>query len=310
MEPDWSDFKILLALAKGGSVAGAARELDIDHSTVSRRLAALEESLGTRLIVRGGREFAWTSEGRAALEAAKAMEAAVSAATRSLRTAKLEAEGAVRVSCSPGFVPILMRMLPAVRAKHPLLEIEFSGNYNRVDLAKGEADIAIRMAMPSEADLIARRVLECGWCAFASKDYVTAHGLPATFEELAKHHLVLYITAMHNIALLRWMEDYKGANTHSSRVDNLEIMSQVLSSGAGIGTLPYFIGDENANLVRVFHEPIGSNTGYIVYHEAVRNTVRVRATVDALVAFFDSHQNLFTGVRELTGNCSSAPKNE
>lgn len=249
MEPDWSDFKILLALAKGGSVASAARELNIDHSTVSRRLAALEESVGARLIVRGGREFAWTAEGRAALEAAEAMEAAVAAATRSLRTAKLEVEGAVRVSCAPGFLPILMRMLPAVQAKHPLLEIEFSGNINRVDLAKGEADIAIRMSLPSEPDLIARRVLECGWCVFASNNYVAANGLPATFEELAKHRLVLYITALHGIHLLRWMEDYKGANTHISRVDNLEIMSQILSSGGGIGVLPYFIGDENPDLV-------------------------------------------------------------
>ena len=249
MEPDWSDFKILLALAKGGSVACAARELNIDHSTVSRRLAALEESVGARLIVRGGREFAWTAEGRAALEAAEAMEAAVSAATRSLRSSKLEVEGAVRVSCAPGFVPILMRMLPAVQAKHPLLEIEFSGNINRVDLAKGEADIAIRMSLPSEPDLIARRVLECGWCVFASNNYVAANGLPATFEELAKHRLVLYITALHGIALLRWTEDYKGANTHISRVDNLEIMSQILSSVGGIGVLPYFIGDENPELV-------------------------------------------------------------
>lgn len=304
MEPDWSDFKVLVALARGGSVAGAARELNIDHSTVSRRLAVLEDAVGARLIVRGGREFAWTAEGRAALAAAEAMEAAVSVATRTVRTAKLEAEGAVRVSCSPGFVPILMRMLPAVRAKHPLLDIEFSGNYNRVDLAKGEADIAIRMSLPSEPDLIARRVLECGWCAFASRDYVAAHGLPATHEELAKHHLVLYITTMHGIAPLRWMEDHRGAGTQITRVDNLEIMSQILSSGGGIGVLPYFIGDENANLVRVFREPIGSNTGYIVYHEAVRNTVRVRATVDALVEFFERHAALFTGGVVVDGGSS------
>jgi DNA-binding transcriptional LysR family regulator len=308
MEPDWGDFKILLALAKGCSVAGAARELNIDHSTVSRRLAALEESVGARLIVRGGREFAWTAEGRVALHAAEAMDAAVSAATRSLRTAKLEVEGAVCVSCAPGFVPILMRMLPAVRAKHPLLEIEFSGSIDRVDLAKGEADIAIRMSLPSEPDLVARRVLECGWCVFASKNYVAANGSPATFEELAKHRLVLYITALHGIALLRWMEDYKGANMHISRVDNLEIMSQILSSGGGIGVLPYFIGDENPELVRVFCQPIGSNTGYIVYHEAVHNTVR--ATVDALVEFFDANRDLFIGIREPSGNCSSASKKE
>ena len=304
MEPDWSDFKVLVALARGGSVAGAARELNIDHSTVSRRLAVLEDAVGARLIVRGGREFAWTAEGRAALAAAEAMEAAVSVATRTVRTAKLEAEGAVRVSCSPAFVPILMRMLPMVRAKYPLLEIEFSGNYNRVDLAKGEADLAVRMASPSEPDLIARRVVECGWCPFASKNYADAHGLPASFNELAKHCLVLYITTMHGIAPLRWMEDHRGAGTQITRVDNLEIMSQILSSGGGIGVLPYMIGDEKPELVRVFPEPIAFNTGYIVYHESVRNTVRVRATVEALVEFFERHAALFTGGVVVDGGSS------
>jgi DNA-binding transcriptional LysR family regulator len=301
MEPDWNDFKVLLALARGGSVAGAARELNIDHSTVSRRLAALEESVGARLIVRGGREFAWTVEGRTALAAAEIMETAVQDATRSLRAAKLEAEGVVRVSCSPSFVPLLVGMLPAVRAKHPLLDIEVSGNYNRVDLAKGEADIAIRMSSPSEPDLIARRVLECGWCVYTSKKYVAANGLPATFDELAKHRLVLYVTAMHSVAMLRWMENYKGTGTQVTRVDNLEVMSQILLSGNGIGVLPCFLGDEMPELIRVFSETIGSNTGYIVFHEAVRNTVRVRATIDALIEFFDSRQNLFAGQRSSAG---------
>ena len=295
-DPDWSDFKIILALARGGSVAGAARGMAVDHSTVSRRLAALEDSMGARLIVRGGREFAWTAEGRTLLVAAEAMESAVASASRTVRAAKLEIEGAVRVSCAPSFVPVLMRMmLPKVRAKHPLLAIEFSGDDRAVDLAKGEADIAVRMSRPNELDLVARQAFECGWCVYASKAYVAARGLPASADALSSHSLVLYVEAMHSVAPLRWMEAYRGGPTQIARVDNLEIVSQLMASGGGIGVLPCFIGEPMAELVRVFPEPIAFNTGWIVYHEAVRDSVRVRATVDALAEFFIGHEPYFSG---------------
>ena len=111
MDPDWNDFKVLLALGRGGSIAGAARVLEIDHSTVSRRLAAIEDAFGAKLLIRGGREFAWTDEGRTALAAAEAVESAISDATRCIQTAKSDAVGIVRVSVSPAFVPLLMPML-------------------------------------------------------------------------------------------------------------------------------------------------------------------------------------------------------
>ncbi len=130
MSPEWSDFKILIALSRGGSVAGAGRELGIDGSTVSRRLAALEDSMGVRLIVRGGREFAWTAEGRAALAAVEAMDSAVAVVVRSCREAKLRVSGAVRVSLPPAFVPILLsKLVPALRETQPTSKLDLSGDF-------------------------------------------------------------------------------------------------------------------------------------------------------------------------------------
>ncbi len=94
----WSDFKVLLALARAGSVAGAARELQVDSSTISRRLVALEEAVGAQLLIRGGREFNWTAEGRTLVAAGETMEGAATRALRSVRTAKAEVSGTVRVS--------------------------------------------------------------------------------------------------------------------------------------------------------------------------------------------------------------------
>jgi len=300
--PVWDDFKILLALSRGGSVAAAARELQVDNSTVSRRLAALEDALGARLLIRGGRESAWTAEGRRALESAEAMESAAAGAVRAVRTAKVEVSGTVRISVAPAFVPILMRgMLPGLRKDYPGLEVELLGAYDRVDLAKGEADIALRMVRPEEADLVARRAFDCAWFVYASKAYLDIHGRPASFEDLHRHRLVLYVEAMHNVEPLRWMETYRDA-ARLMRVDNLEIACQTIAAGGGVTVLPCMIPDPLPVLQRVFPDPVATNTGWIVYHESARDTARVRVVVDALLAFFHANEAMFTGAAP-TGSC-------
>lgn len=297
MEAEWGDFKVLLALASAGSVAGAARELAVDHSTVSRRLAALEEAVGARLIIRGGREFTWTDEGRMLLTAAEAMDAAASQALLAVRSAKSGVEGSVRVSASPGFVPVLMRLLlPSLRAQYPLLNVELRGAYQRVDLAKGEADVAVRMARPTESDLVARRAFDCGWFVYASEAYLHDRGRPGSPADLARHRLVLYVESMHGIAPLRWMEAHRGAARELSRVDNLEIACQTIAADGGIAVLPAFIGDATPHLKRVFEDRIGVNTGWIVYHEALRDAARIRVVTQALAEFFEREAPLFSGV--------------
>jgi len=109
-----------------------------------------------------------------------------------VRTAKVDVSGTVRVSVAPAFVLILTRgMLPGVRAEYPDLDIELGGAYQPVDLARGEADIALRMARPEEPDLVARRAFDLGWFVHASKAYLDAQGYTASFEELRQHRLVL-----------------------------------------------------------------------------------------------------------------------
>ena len=205
-------------------------------------------------------------------------------------------QGTVRVSVAPGFVPILMRlMLPGVREEHPALEVELSGDFHRADLAKGEADIAVRMARPSEPDLVARRACECGWFVYASTAYLAAHGTPGSPAELARHRLVLYAEALHNVAPLRWMEQHRPSARHVSRVDNLEIACQMIAADGGIAVLPCFIADAVGGLQRVFAERVGVNTGWIVFHETVRGAARIRVVVDALARCFELNATMFSG---------------
>ena len=296
MTMEWSDLKVVLALARAGSVAGAARELQVDHSTISRRLTALEEAVGAKLLIRGGREFSWTREGRAVLEAAEATEAATAAALRAVRASKVDVNGSVRVSVAPAFVQVLMRqVIPALRQAHPMLSVELSGNYQRADLTKGDADIAVRMARPEEPQLVARRAFDCGWFAYAAASYLEAHGRPTSFDELARHDLVLYAENLHSAPPARWMEAYRGSAPAVSRTDSLETACQAIQAGAGIAVLPAFVADPVPELQRVFPDSVAINTGWLVYHESVRDTSRVRVVVDALLEFFQAHEATFLG---------------
>ena len=300
MEPDWSDLKVILALSRAGSVAAAARALGVDQSTVSRRLSALEESVGARLIVRGGREFALTTEGRALFAAAETVEAAIGDASRAIRVAKLEVSGTVRISCPPAFVSHVFSAFDAVRETYPELVGEISGAYGTVDLAKGEADVAVRGFRPSEPDLVSRKLVECAWAIYASRSYAGAHELPKTIDELPRHALVVYAAPMHSVVGLRWMDDHRGDATRLTRVDNLEIAAEVTAAGAGLVVLPCLIATKHERLVRVFAEPVWTNTMYCVFHESARDTARVRAASEAFASYFEANAAFFLGLEPAT----------
>lgn len=305
MEPDWDDLKVLLALARGGSVAGAARELNVDHSTVSRRLAAIEEGFGAQLLIRGGREFAWTAEGRTVLAAAEATEAAIIAATRQVRTAKLEVAGTVRVATTPSMLAILAPVVPTYQKRYPALEFEFMASFDRVDLAKGVADIALRFAKPTEPDLVGRHVIDVGWALYASKSYLSEHGAPESVDALSRHRLVLYAEFMHRYGVgLRWLEDYRRDETVIARVDNLQSAEQLLSLGRGIGALTCYQGDVNRALNRVFPDPFTHHEGYLVYHVSLRDAARIRGALEVLTEALTSQAERFSGRPAAAGRTS------
>ncbi len=292
MDPDWSDLKVILAIARARSVAGAARAMGIDQSTVSRRLAALEDTVGAGLVVRGGRELTLTPAGRLLLTAAERVEAIVAEASQALRAAKDDVAGTTRLTCPPGFLLHVMHAMRAAREKHPALAVEVNGDYRTVDLAKGEADLALRAFRPTEPDLVARKLVELGWGVYASPTYEEARGLPTALDQLSAHALILYPVNMHTVAGLRWMDEHKGTATEVVRVDNIELAAQVISSGGGIGVLPAFVAAAHG-LVRVFAEHVTVSSLYCVYHESARGTARVRATADALASYFEAHAPAF-----------------
>jgi DNA-binding transcriptional LysR family regulator len=292
---NWDDYRLLLALSRAGSIAGGARILGVDSSTVSRQLAAMERSLGACLVLRGGREFSFTAEGKAAVVAAEAIESIAANAVRAIRAAKTDIDGVVKVSVVPSMLRILMPLLAIASEKHPKLSIELSAANHTVNLAKGDADIAVRMTQPTEIDLVARRAIEMGFGVFASKSYAARCGLPAAWEDLARHRLIQYADAMLHLSWFAWIESYASQGAPVSRADSTEMALGLISSGMGVGVLPCIMGDHAPDLVRVFAEPVAYASGWIVYHETARNSARVRAVGDMLAGFLETQAAPLSG---------------
>lgn len=294
-EPEWGDFKIILALGRGGSVAGAARILGVDSSTVSRRLTAVEEAIGSILIIRGGRDFCLTAQGKQAFAAAENMEVTVGTALNNIRAAKTEIEGLVRISCVPGLMEFLIPLQNNLAARYQKLRVEVTSAFQIVDLVKGEADIALRMSAPTSPDLIGKKSFEFGMGLYASKDYVAQFGLPSCLDELQHHKIVHYSSAFSNIPAFNWLEQYVKSNESVLRADGPDMALNLVRSNGGIGIVDCYRADKSPDVVRVFPEPFAQVPGWIVYHESLRNTGRIQAIVEMLVEFLTLNQAVLSG---------------
>jgi molybdate transport repressor ModE-like protein len=168
--PEWSDLRVLLALSRAGSMVAAAEKLGVEHTTVSRRISALEKALDVRLVGRSRTGVTFTDAGREAVRAAEEMERAHEALERRLARGVESPSGSVRVTMTDGFTPMVLRLLPAISAAHPDLEVQVQTTPAVLRIEKGEADIGIRLVKPTAPSLVSRAIAEVGWSLFSSTD--------------------------------------------------------------------------------------------------------------------------------------------
>lgn len=289
---EWSDLKVILALSRGGSVAAAARTLGVDSSTVSRRLAAAEEALGAVLVLRGGREFRFTTEGIMAVRTAETMESAISSTTKAIKSAKQAIEGKVKITSVGAFFHVIHPFSELMSKKYPDLVVEIDDTDAVLSLSSGEADVAVRFFMPKESDLIARRAFDQSWYVYASKEYVDHYGLPQSHEDLRNHRLILYIESRLKLPAFAWMEQFKSNQERFVRVTNPGVALTAVTAGSGVASLPAWWDSGRFGLVRIFPEPFYSQPVYVVYHESLRDSARIRTVVDELIAFLSRNKIL------------------
>ncbi len=293
---NWDDFRYLLAVQRRGSLAGAAQELDVGKATASRRLAALEEAMGVKLVERRPDGLVLTPAGVAALEAARDIESAIT--TVKERVADLaddRPKGLVRVT-APQWVAerLLIAELPKLRQRYPELEVDLIGTNKILNLAQHEAELAIRNVRPSQRSLASRRIAELGGCVYASKAYLERRGLPASKAEVPAHDVLVY-ESLGGIPGFEWMREAEESGHIAFRANDAVALLAAASAGLGLAALPCMLGDTEPALERVPALGFSRCAVLLVVHQDARRLARVRAVSDFVVEIFKRHSALIAG---------------
>lgn len=170
---DWDDLRHFLALAQSGTLLGAAKQLGVEHATISRRVSSLETSLGRKLVDRRGRRIMLTSDGAQVARHAALVAAQTAAIEQLGRSSATELRGHVRISAPPALSSVLLaKPIAAVRRSHPGVEVTLVGEKRLASLNRREADIAVRMSRPEDGDYAIVKLGETSFHLYASKTYL------------------------------------------------------------------------------------------------------------------------------------------
>jgi DNA-binding transcriptional LysR family regulator len=292
---DWDDVRVLLALYRGQNLAAAGRHLGVDASTVSRRLAGLEKDLGTRLFTRTREGLRPTAAAEHLRARAEAMETDALALVRAARARDLEPEGLVRVATTEALARMLVAGgLLAIQKEHPAVGIELLGGNQPVDLTRGEADLAVRLAALHQPALRARCVATVGVGLFASSGYLAARGRPRTAAALSGHDVLLPTGELSALPEARWLGARPGVRV-VFRSNSMPTLLAAAVEGLGLVPLPLGWGDAEPVLSRVLVLPrIPQRKVWMVTSEQALARPAVRVVSTHLAALLG---RLFTPVR-------------
>ncbi|RCS23604.1 LysR family transcriptional regulator [Phyllobacterium salinisoli] len=291
---NWDDIRIFLAVARAGQILGAARRLGLNHTTVARRLTALETALNTTLLTRRTNGSQLTQAGEEFLLSAERMEAEMLTARSHVGDADVAISGTVRIGAPDGFgVTFLAPRLALLTARYPDLTIQLVPVPRSFSLSRREADIAITVDRPDQGRLIARKLVDYTLGLYAHSRYLEERGVPQSVEELTSHRLVGYVEDLVMSPSLNYASeisrDWKPAFEVSSALGQVE----AVKAGAGIGILHSFIAREHADLVPVLPERLIRRSYWLAYHESARTLRRVTAVSGFISDLVESEKTQF-----------------
>jgi DNA-binding transcriptional LysR family regulator len=292
MQSDWDELRVLLALARTGSLGAGARQLRVDPTTVARRIGALEETLGVRLVVRNPDGFKLTREGEFAVAAAAKMEEAIGELRRRLESSG--ETGVVRLTTTDSFAQFLVRYLPELASTHPGLHVESISANASLDLMRGEADLAVRFVRPRQDRVVGRRIGTIGWSLYGSDAYLERRG-PVKLGALAGHDVLGYDDSLAAVAGAAWIRDHAGDAQVVMRGNSPRALAEAVAAGLGITVLPCFIAAGNSSLRRLVPAVLGTSEIWIAVHEGLKDVPRVRAVIDFVNALVQRESALLAG---------------
>ena len=242
---NWDDLRYFVALARAGSLSAAARNLKAEHTTVARRVAALETALGAKLFERAAKGYRLTVQGKEFAELAYRIEGEVFGIERLADASDAGIAGVVRVSAPPAIASYyLTEKLALLREAYPGIIVELIGDSRAANLSRREADIAVRLFQPEDGDMVGRRIGAFAHGLYGAKSYLAATsdgdrqylGYDDSLEHVPQQQWVLSLAAPHALAF---------------RSNELACLHQSIVAGVGLGALPRFIGNSDERLQRV-----------------------------------------------------------
>jgi DNA-binding transcriptional LysR family regulator len=289
---DWNDLRYFLAVAQGGSTLAAGRALRVSQTTVARRIAALEDALKIRLFERRQAGYALTPDGEELLGPAEEVRVAAERFAGAAAARARDVGGSVKLTTEEIFaMTLLAPLLKELRELHPQIRIELDTSRELLDLGAGDADIALRStSKPQPAGVVGRRIIRDDWTLYCSREYAGRHGLPTSVDELRQHALVGGGGGNLWRAYSSWirqsgLED-QVAMQHGSSTGLLS----AVRSGLGIAVLPCIVADADPELIRCLSpEYTHRRMMWLLTHERVRNTPRVRTVIDFLYERISRH---------------------
>ncbi|MCP5073076.1 MAG: LysR family transcriptional regulator [Rhodobacteraceae bacterium] len=276
---DWDKLRIFHAVADAGSLTHAGETLHLSQSAVSRQIRSLEDSLAVTLFHRHARGLILTEQGELLFDATSTMNQKLEATEARLRDSEDEAYGELRVTTTVGFGSLwLAPRLGRLYDKYPDLKIDLLLEERVLDLPMREADVAIRMKEPSQADLVRRRLMNVNMRLYASQSYIEKFGEPLTFEDLRSHRIVSQnLTSQQVSAGQLWIKPLL-TSEHLSHltVNNYFGVLRAVLHDVGIGMLPTYVIADYPQLVRVLPDEQSQEIPvYLAYPEELRHSKRV-----------------------------------
>lgn len=274
---DWEGLHFLAVLSKTGTLSAAARLMRVEHATVSRRIASLEEALGLRLLDRRGRKILLTADGERIAAMALRMEEDALAAERLALSARTGLRGTVTLSVPPALAAAkLTASLVSLQKLHPELVLQVLGEHREAALHRREADIAVRLNRPTDGDLTAVKLWDMAFHFYASRDY-----LASTPPE--RWNFVSYDDSMADSPQMKRLRSYAGDRQIRFIANTSELQLAAVRAGAGVCILPDFMAENDPSLSRLEEtgDPIRREI-WLVVHTDLRRSAAVRAVMEVL----------------------------
>ncbi len=278
---DWEDLRYFVAFSQEQSLAKAARHLKVDHATVARRIASLEQSLELKLVDRRPRAYVLTADGERVAELGKRMETESFAVERMSIAGQEVVAGEVLISAPPSMASsVIAPNLGKLRAQHPAVRIRLVADTRNVSLLRREADIAVRLSRPTEADLVVRKVGVVPFALYASPAYLASHG-PDAYEFIG------YDDSMEGSVQQVWLDAQAGSHPVVLRSNSLDVQQSAARAGVGIAALPYFLGDwdDELTVVESSGAPLTREV-WVSTHADVRQAPAIRSVMQFIADCF------------------------